>query len=288
MSNNSFIPNSFQVPNALVDELMAEMSGIELKCYLFVVRKTKGWNKEFDAISLTQFIKFTGAGKTAVVDALKKLVDLGLLTKKTGSRNTSVFSINLFGKRTSSESELVQKVNSTSSESEPVTSSESELVQKVNSTSSESEPVTSSESEHTKNNNINTTTKNKNNNTRTAKTNVKELLAEYGVTGQLADEFIDHRKFRKAPITKRVMTLIANNARIAGIETSFAIEIILAKGTWVTFDATWNWQSTASSLRNEKGKTGKFDAHNGLRDRDLGKTEIPSWALDGKDGESEV
>jgi hypothetical protein len=265
--NSRFIPNSFIIPNSVVDELMADMSGVELKCYLFVVRKTKGWNKECDAISLTQFVKFTGAGKTAVVDALKNLVDLGLLVKKTGVRNTSVYAINSFGNQTSSESELVQKANSTSSESEL---------------------VTSSESEHTKNNNINTTTKNKNNNTRTAKTNVKELLAEYGVTGQLADEFIAHRKCKKAPITKRVMTCIANNARIAGIETSFAIEIILARGTWVTFDATWNWQSTASSLRNEKAKTGKFDAHNGLRDRDLGETEVPSWALDGKDGESEV
>ena len=265
--NSRFIPNSFIIPNSVVDELMADMSGVELKCYLFVVRKTKGWNKECDAISLTQFVKFTGAGKTAVVDALKNLVDLGLLVKKTGVRNTSVYAINSFGNQTSSESELVQKANSTSSESEL---------------------VTSSESEHTKNNNINTTTKNKNNNTRTAKTNVKELLAEYGVTGQLADEFIAHRKCKKAPITKRVMTCIANNARIAGIETSFAIEIILARGTWVTFDAAWNWQSTASSLRNEKAKTGKFDAHNGLRDRDLGETEVPSWALDGKDGESEV
>ena len=264
MSNDRFIPNSFIIPNSVVDELMAEMSGVELKCYLFVIRKTKGWNKEFDAISLTQFIKFTGAGKTAVVDALKNLVELGLLVKKTGVRNTSVYAINLFGNQTSSESEPVQKVNSTSSESEP---------------------VTSSESEHTKNNNINTTTKNKNNNTRTAKTNVKELLAEYGVTGQLADEFIAHRKFRKAPITKRVMALIANNARIAGIETSFAIEIILAKGSWISFDATWNWQTTAASLRNEKSTTNKSDAHNGLKDKELGETIVPTWALD---GESEV
>lgn len=265
MSNDRFIPNSFQVPNALVDDLMAELGGIELKCYLLVIRKTKGWNKEYDAISLTQFIKFTGAGKTAVVDALKKLVDLGLLVKKTGVRNTSVYAINLFGKQTSSENELVRKANSTSSESEQ---------------------VTSSESEHTKNNNINTTTKNNNNNTRTAKkTNVKELLAEYGVTGQLADEFIAHRKFRKAPITKRVMVLIANNARIAGIETSFAIEIILAKGSWISFDATWNWQTTAASLRNEKSTTNKSDAHNGLKDKELGETIVPTWALD---GESEV
>ncbi len=139
--NSKFIPNSFIIPNSVVDELMAEMSGVELKCYLFVIRKTKGWNKEYDAISLTQFVKFTGAGKTAVIDALKNLVDLGLLVKKTGVRNTSVYAINSFGNQTSSESELVQKANSTSSESEL---------------------VTSSESEHTKNNNINTTTKNKN------------------------------------------------------------------------------------------------------------------------------
>ena len=125
---SKFIPNAFQIPNSVVDELMADMSGVELKCYLFIVRKTKGWNKECDAISLTQFVKFTGAGKTAVVDALKNLVELGLLTKRTGVRNTSVYAINLFGKQTSSESEL----------------------------------VTSSESEHTKYNNINTTTKNNN------------------------------------------------------------------------------------------------------------------------------
>ena len=133
-------------------------------------------------------------------------------------------------------------------------------------------------------NHIQTTDPKKN----TKKSEDEILLEQFGISGQLAKDFITHRKAKKAPITKRVMTCIDNNARIAGIETSFAIEIILARGTWITFDATWNWQSTASSLRNEKAKTGKFDAHNGLRDRDLGKTEVPIWALDGKDGESEV
>ena len=111
MSNDRFIPNSFQVPNALVDDLMAELGGVELKCYLLVIRKTKGWSKEFDAISLSQFVTFTGAGKTAVINALKNLVDAGLLVRKVGARNTSVYAINLFRNSTSSESELVQKVN---------------------------------------------------------------------------------------------------------------------------------------------------------------------------------
>lgn len=257
---SDFIVNSFQLPNSVIDELLADLTGAELKCYLYVLRKTKGWNKEEDAISVSQFMKVTGLSNRKVIDACERLVELGLLEQKIGSNKIKVFSVRDYKTSSSEESSLVKKVHSGSEESSL------SVVKKV----------------HTQNNNINNTTKNKNNNTRAAKTNVKELLAEHGVTGQLADEFIAHRKCKKAPITERVMTLIANNARIAGIETSFAIEIILARGTWVTFDASWNWQSTASSLRNEKAKTGKFDAHNGLRDRDLGKTEVPSWALDGE------
>lgn len=151
-TDNRFIPNSFQVPNALVDDLMAELGGVELKCYLLVIRKTKGWSKEFDAISLSQFVTFTGAGKTAVINALKNLVDAGLLVRKVGARNTSVYAINLFRNSTSSESELVQKVNRTSSESEL---------------------VTSSESEHTKNN-IKNTTQNTNTNLTVSNTRAKK------------------------------------------------------------------------------------------------------------------
>ena len=260
---SDFVVNSFQLPNSVIDELLADLTGAELKCYLYVLRKTKGWNKEEDAISVSQFMKVTGLSNRKVIDACERLVELGLLEQKIGSNKIKVFSVKDYKTSSSEESSLVKKVHSSSKESSL------SVVKKV----------------HTQNNNINNTTKNNNNNTRTAKTNVKDLLAEYGVTGQLADEFIDHRKFRKAPITKRVMALIANNARIAGIEISFAIEIILAKGTWVTFDATWNWQSTASSLRSEKSTTNKSNAHNGLKDKELGETIVPTWALD---GESEV
>lgn len=263
--DSRFIPNSFQVPNAVIDELMAELSGAELKCYLAILRKTKGWNKDFDAVSVTQLMSVTGLSNRAVIDACNHLVELNLLYQKTGSRGVKIFSVNLCNNFTSEKSSLVKKVHSTSEKSSL---------------------VTSEKSSHTKNN-IKNTTQNTIKKT-TQKSEDEILLEQFGISGQLAKDFITHRKAKKAPITKRVMTCIDNNARIAGIETSFAIEIILARGTWITFDATWNWQSTASSLRNEKAKTGKFDAHNGLRDRDLGKTEVPIWALDGKDGESEV
>ena len=242
MSNDHFIPNSFQVPNALVDDLMAELGGIELKCYLLVIRKTKGWSKEFDAISLSQFVTFTGAGKTAVINALKNLVDAGLLVRKVGARNTSVYGINLFKNRTSSESELVQKVNRTSSESEP---------------------VTSSESEHTKNN-IKNTTQNTNTNLtvsnaharKTSKSAV-EILEQFGITGQLAKDFIAHRKAKKSVITETVLNGFRREADKAGIPLVEAITISIERN-WQGFKAEWNWRDDNIATATTPRKTSAF------------------------------
>lgn len=212
MSNDRFIPNSFQVPNALVDDLMAELGGVELKCYLLVIRKTKGWSKEFDAISLSQFVTFTGAGKTAVINALKNLVDAGLLVRKVGVRNTSVYAINLFRNSTSSESELVQKVNRTSSESEP---------------------VTSSESEHTKNN-IKNTTQNTNTNLTVSNTRAKksEKINPGNLDGLVFDDerlqahgiaFIDRAKWSAYCEMRRA------KGKGAEIKTKGTLEAVLKK-----------------------------------------------------------
>ncbi|WP_233118817.1 replication protein [Aggregatibacter actinomycetemcomitans] len=234
-TDNRFTPNSFQVPNALVDDLMAELGGVELKCYLLVIRKTKGWSKEFDAISLSQFVTFTGAGKTAVINALKNLVDAGLLVRKVGVRNTSVYAINLFKNRTSSESELVQKVNRTGSESEL---------------------VTGSESEHTKNN-IKNTTQNTNTNLtvsnaharKTSKSAV-EILEQFGITGQLAKDFIAHRKVKKSVITETVLNGFQREADKAGIPLVEAITISIERN-WQGFRASWNWQDGQQKARKE-------------------------------------
>jgi hypothetical protein len=54
--NNRFIPNSFQVSNIIVDDALHKMSGSAAKCYLLIVRKTIGWQKKYDAISMSQFM----------------------------------------------------------------------------------------------------------------------------------------------------------------------------------------------------------------------------------------
>ena len=94
--NSRFIPNSFIVPNSVVDELMADMSGIELKCYLFVVRKTKGWNKESDSISVSQFMEVTGLSKKSVITACESLVQMGLLERSGGERKLNTYSVKAF------------------------------------------------------------------------------------------------------------------------------------------------------------------------------------------------
>lgn len=137
---SDFIVNSFQLPNSVIDELLADLTGAELKCYLYVLRKTKGWNKEEDAISVSQFMKVTGLSNRKVIDACERLVELGLLEQKIGSNKTKVFSVKDYKTSGSEESSLVKKVHNGSEESSL------SVVKKV----------------HTQNNNINNTTKNNN------------------------------------------------------------------------------------------------------------------------------
>lgn len=137
---SDFVVNSFQLPNSVIDELLADLTGAELKCYLYVLRKTKGWNKEKDAISVSQFMKVTGLSNRKVIDACERLVELGLLEQKIGSNKIKVFSVKDYKTSSSEESSLVKKVHSGSEESSL------SVVKKV----------------HTQNNNINNTTKNNN------------------------------------------------------------------------------------------------------------------------------
>ena len=97
MSN--FIPNSFMVPNAIVDEALAKLSGNACKIYLLIVRKTRGWNKPADFISFSQIRKFTGISSNETINkAMDELVNYGLVKVKNGNQKTSnEYYINDFG-----------------------------------------------------------------------------------------------------------------------------------------------------------------------------------------------
>lgn len=81
---NDFIPNFTQVPNIVLDNMMSSLNESELKVLLYICRRTYGFHKEKDAISLSQLTdgimvngerldKGTGLSKRAVVSAISSL-----------------------------------------------------------------------------------------------------------------------------------------------------------------------------------------------------------------------
>ena len=88
--SNKFIPNSFQVPNVLVDEYITKLSSHSFKLLLFIIRKTRGWQKHKDSISATQLAKVVGLKKIkSVYPYIKELEALNLIKvhKKLGKVN---------------------------------------------------------------------------------------------------------------------------------------------------------------------------------------------------------
>ena len=87
---SKYIANAFQIPNAVVDDLMSRLSPNAFKCYVLIVRKTTGWGKSSDKISISQFQAIAGIKKRdTVISALAELEKFNLIlpVKKAGLVN---------------------------------------------------------------------------------------------------------------------------------------------------------------------------------------------------------
>lgn len=90
-----FIPNSTMIPNAFIDEAMQLLSDKALRLYLVVARKTTGWGKESDCISISQFMALSGLKDERSVRAgAKELIECGLIgSLKTQGQPTKFYLI---------------------------------------------------------------------------------------------------------------------------------------------------------------------------------------------------
>ena len=236
MSNDRFIPNSFIIPNSVIDELLAKLTCAELKCYLFVVRKTKGWNKESDSISASQFMEVTGLSKKSVITACESLVQMGLLDRSGGERKLNTYSVKAFDFSESGEKSTPIKTGVNFSESGE--KSTPDLVKKL----------------HPQNNNKNTI---QNTNKKDTKKSESDLLAEFGIVGQLAEDFLKLRKAKNAPITETALKGFQREAAKAGISLSDAITIAIERN-WRGFSASWNWRDDDIAMAANTRKTSSF------------------------------
>jgi len=80
-STNPYIPNSASIPNILFDYWMPRLTPSEFKVLMAIARKTYGWRKEIDAISVKQLELITGLSRRSVFDAVKELTNTGLISK---------------------------------------------------------------------------------------------------------------------------------------------------------------------------------------------------------------
>lgn len=83
--------------------------------------------------------------------------------------------------------------------------------------------------------------------TKPKKSGTTELLAEYGIVDELANDFIAHRKNKKAPITKTAMNGFVREAEKAGISIEDAVRISIEKN-WQGFNASWEWGDALANI----------------------------------------
>jgi phage replication O-like protein O len=89
------LPTTTPTPDEIFDVWMADLSHPELKVLLYIVRRTLGFKKDADRISIDQMCngivkhngerldKGTGLKRTAVTDALRSLKERGLIESTT-------------------------------------------------------------------------------------------------------------------------------------------------------------------------------------------------------------
>src|SRR5579871_6675282 len=95
------LPNSTQIPDVILDFWLSELSGAELKVVLYVARRTYGFGKTSDNISLTQICSGitkrdgtvldtgTGLSRSSVARAVKTLEEQGIILRRLNLSETS-------------------------------------------------------------------------------------------------------------------------------------------------------------------------------------------------------
>ena len=233
MTIDRFIPNSFQIANAVIDEYLSQMSGNALKCYILIVRKTRGWQKTHDSLSISQIQKYTGIRKEETVQkAINELVDLGLIGKQSRIGLPNEYFLISDPKNGGTPP---PKNGGT-----PPPKNGGHINTKYKKQISTNVDINTAREE-------------------TAKKQTKHevdlvLLAEHGITGQIAEDFLTIRKAKRQPLTETAMRLIASDAEKCGMTAAQAVEYAIGNG-WGSFRAEWLKNKTFGRSGNRGGLT---------------------------------
>jgi hypothetical protein len=92
---NALLPESTPVPNFFFDKIMPRVPHAEFKVLLLIWRKTVGWQKDRDFVSLTQIERGAGVCRDVAISGARLCVKLGLCAKRcrSGYRGTNEYEI---------------------------------------------------------------------------------------------------------------------------------------------------------------------------------------------------
>ncbi|MDR8390971.1 replication protein [Aliifodinibius sp. S!AR15-10] len=105
------LPNHTQVPNIIIDEWMRDLKNTEFKMIMAICRKTFGWQKWEDAISISQLKKITGMSNRSIIDAGNSLEEKGLIKTKKEKCKTTIYKIDYEKSSQEGSSEKSSHVN---------------------------------------------------------------------------------------------------------------------------------------------------------------------------------
>ncbi|EPG9811556.1 replication protein [Acinetobacter baumannii] len=213
----SFISNAFQIPNDLIDNgHMAKMKGAALPCYLLIVRKTRGWNKQADSISLSQFVKATGYNKDTVQKGLLILEEMGVIIRLETDKQINEWSLT---------DQIITTENHTKN------SPSENLAMLKNST----EPYENLVSNHTKNSPHNNNNKNKEKQGVGYSENFEKFWSAYPTCKRKSDKSGTYKTFTKHEGSFAIETLLSilEKQKSDVSWTKQDGEFILSPSTWL-------------------------------------------------------
>jgi hypothetical protein len=99
-------PNFTQIPNYFLDEVAHTLSHSEMRVAMYIMRRTYGFRKESDKVSISQICKGikdrngvqldngTGLTNKSVINALRRLEEIGLITTEKRHNCTTKITMN--------------------------------------------------------------------------------------------------------------------------------------------------------------------------------------------------
>ena len=110
-----------RINNEILEALAtSDLNGAELRCVLYLLRKTYGWKKKADRISFGQWSEGTGLAKRSVRRALKSLVDKRILIQD-DSKYVNGWQFNKYFEQWKTRDQIDPTLNQTRDQIDPKT-----------------------------------------------------------------------------------------------------------------------------------------------------------------------